>query len=125
MANISMQELSELSNDELLDIKSFIEAEMKVRSDLEMNEQVHKLANIIQKMVDSDYTLRVSYPVRADTAANDVHPNYFLEDKAGIQRYRIIPDYPDYDDHDEYDRYGYIINKWNGKKGTWEDITND
>ena len=45
----------------------------------------------------------------------------YLEDKNGTKQYRIIPDYPNYR---EYGEFGMIINKWNGKKGIWEDITN-
>lgn len=45
----------------------------------------------------------------------------YLEDKNGTEQYRIIPDYPNYR---ECGQFGMIINKWNGKKGIWEDITN-
>lgn len=115
MTNFNMAELSELNDDELLDIKNFVEAEMRVRSDLKLTEQMHKLANVIQQIVDLDYTLRAS------TAANAACPTYFLEDKNGTEQYRIIPDYPN---NREYDQFGMVINKWNGKKGIWEDITN-
>lgn len=117
MANISMQELSELSNNELLDIKRFIEVEMKVRSDLEMNEKAHKLANIIQQIVD------LGYIVRERMYGDIEHPQYTLENKNGIDRYRITPDYA-YHNEDDMVNYGYSLEKWNVKKNIWEDITN-
>ena len=107
--------LGELTDAELQDAQCFIESELKVRSDSKVTEKVHKLANVIQQIVDLNYTLRVS------TAANAACPTYFLEDKNGTKQYRIIPDYPNYR---EYGEFGMIINKWNGKKGIWEDITN-
>ena len=108
--------LSDLTDAELQDAKCFIESELEVRSDSKVTEKVHKLANVIQQIVDSDYTLRVS------TTANAACPTYFLEDKNGTEQYRIIPDYHEYDECGM--SYGYIVNKWNGKKGIWEDITN-
>lgn len=63
--------LSEVTDEELQDVKCFIESELKVRSESKITEKVHKLANIIQQIVDSDYTLRVS------TAANTACPTYF------------------------------------------------
>lgn len=117
MANISMQELSELSNDELLDIKKFIEAEMKVRSDLEITEKAHKLADIIQQIVDLGYTVRES--TRGDSDC----PQYTIEDEKCIDRFRIIPDYL-WHDEDEMEQYGYTLQKWDGSKKNWEDITN-
>ena len=99
--------LSDLTDAELQDAKCFIESELKVRSDSKVTEKVHKLANVIQQIVDSDYTLRVS------TTANATCPTYFLEDKNGTEQYRIIPDYPNYR---ECGQFGMIINKWNGKK---------
>lgn len=111
--------LGELTDAELQDAKCFIESTLKVRSDINVTEKVHKLANVIQQIVDSDYTLRVS------STTNAACPTYFLEDKNGTEQYRIIPDYPDYREYDECGMsYGYIVNKWNGKKGIWEDITN-
>ena len=107
--------LGELTDAELQDAKCFIESELKVRSDSKVTEKVHKLANVIQQIADSDYTLRVS------TTANAACPTYFLEDKNGTEQYRIIPDYPNYRECGEF---GMIINKWNGKNGIWEDITN-
>ena len=108
--------LGELTDAELQDAKCFIESELKVRSDSKVTEKVHKLANVIQQIADSDYTLR------AGTIDNVAGPVYFLEDKEGTEQYRIIPDYHEYDECGM--SYGYIVNKWNGKKGIWEDITN-
>ena len=64
--------LSDLTDAELQDVKCFIESELKVRSDSKVTEKVHKLANAIQQIADSDYTLRVS------TTANAACPTYFL-----------------------------------------------
>lgn len=117
MANISMQELSELSSDELLDIKNFIEAEMRVRSDLKLTEQAHKLANVIQQIVDLGYTVRES------TRGDSDYPQYTIEDEKCKDRFRIIPDYL-WHDEDEMEQYGYTLQKWNGSQKNWEDITN-
>lgn len=108
--------LSEVTDEKLQDVKCFIEAEMKVRSESKTTEKVQKLANMIQQIVDLDYTLRVS------TDTNAACPTYFLEDKKGTGQYHIIPDYHNYDEYGL--SYGYIINKWNGNKKIWEDITN-
>lgn len=107
--------LGELTDAELQDAKCFIESTLKVRSDVNVTEKVHKLANVIQQIVDLNYTLRVS------STTNAACPTYFLEDKNGTEQYRIIPDYPNYHECGEF---GMIINKWNSKKGIWEDITN-
>ena len=107
--------LGELTDAELQDAKCFIESTLKVRSDVNVTEKVHKLADVIQQIVDLNYTLRVS------TTTNATCPTYFLEDKNGTEQYRIIPDYPNYRECGES---GMIINKWNSKKGIWEDITN-
>lgn len=115
--NISLEALGELSNSELLDIKNFVETEMKVRSDLKLTEQAHKLANIIQQIVDLGYTVRES--TRSDSDC----PQYTIEDEKCIDRFRIIPDYV-YHDEDEMEQYGYTLQKWNGSKKNWEDITN-
>lgn len=109
--------LGELTDAELQDAKDFIESELGVRSDSKVMEKVQKLANTIQQIVDLNYTLRVS------STTNAICPAYLLENMKGTEQYRIIPDY-----HQQYDEYGmsygYIINKWNSKKGIWEDITN-
>lgn len=112
--------LGELTDAELQDAKCFIESELKLRSDYKVTEKVHKLANVIQQIVDSDYTLRVS------TTANAACPTYFLENKNGTEQYRIILDYPNYRECGQFGMIinNMIINKWNGKKGIWEDITN-
>lgn len=118
MANISMQELSELSNDELMDIQRFIEAEMKVRSDRETIGKVRKLAYIIQEIIDLGYTLREYGNGVSDCV------QYVLEDnEKGIGLYRINPDYTKHDEEDMVN-YGYTLKKWDGKKKAWEDITN-
>lgn len=108
--------LGELTDAELQDVQCFIEAELGVRSDAKVIEKVQKLANTIQQIVDLNYTLRVSSTVNATC------PAYLLEDKKGTEQYRIIPDYHQYDEYGM--SYGYIINKWNSRKGIWEDITN-
>lgn len=108
--------LGELTDAELQDAKCFIESTLKLRSDLNVTEKVHKLANTIQQIVDLNYTLRVS------STANATCPAYLLEDMKGTEQYRIIPDYHQYDECGM--SYGYIINKWNSRKGIWEDITN-
>ena len=64
--------LGELTDAELQDAKCFIESELEVRSDSKVTEKVHKFANVIQQIVDSDYTLRVS------NTANAACPTYFL-----------------------------------------------
>lgn len=113
--------LGELTDAELQDVQCFIEAELGVRSDSKVAEKVQKLADTIQQIVDLDYTLRVS------STANAICPAYLLEDMKGTEQYRIIPDYHHrYDEYgnDEYGMsFGYIINKWNSRKGIWEDIT--
>lgn len=110
--------LGELSDNELMDIKRFIEAEMKVRSDLEMIGKVRKLADIIQEIIDLGYTLREYGNGVSDCV------QYVLEDKEkGIGRYRISPDYTEHDEEDMVN-YGYTLKKWDSKKKAWEDITN-
>lgn len=123
MANISMQELSELSSDELLDIKRFIEAEMKVRFDLEITEKAHKLADIIQQIVNLGYTVQESI-IHGDLTCEE-HSRYVLRDDEKTHRYRITPDYYVHcDDDNMTNHYGYLLEKWNGKEKVWEDITN-
>lgn len=117
MANFNMEALSELNDNELLDIKNFVEAEMKFRSDLKLTEQAHKLANIIQQIVDLGYTVRES--TRSDSDC----PQYTIEDEKCIDRFCIIPDYV-WHNEDEMEQYGYTLQKWNGSKKNWEDITN-
>lgn len=117
MTNFNMAELSELNDDELLDIKNFVEAEMRVRSDLKLTEQAHKLANVIQQIVDLGYIVRES--ARGDSDCTQ----YTIEDEKCIDKFHIIPDYAWYDG-DEKGHYGYLLEKWNGKKKVWEDITN-
>lgn len=117
MDTINMGMIAELSDDELLDIKNFVEAEIKVRSEFKATEKVHKLANAIQRIVDLGYTVRES------ALPNATEPQYVLEDERGVLQYRIIPDYKYYEDDDNIE-YGYTLNKWNCKKGTWEDVTN-
>lgn len=117
MANFNMEALSELNDNELLDIKNFVEAEMKFRSDREMTEKAHKLANIIQQIVDLGYTVRES--TRGDSDC----PQYTIEDEKCKDRFRIIPDYL-WHDEDEMEQYGYTLQKWDGSKKNWEDITN-
>lgn len=114
MANIN---LHELSNNELQDLKFFVEAEMKARTDRELTEQAHKLANIIQQIVDLGYTVRES--TRGDSDC----PQYTIEDEKCIDRFCIIPDYV-WHNEDEMGQYGYTLQKWNGSKKNWEDITN-
>ena len=123
MANISMQELSELSSDELLDIKRFIEAEMKVRFDLEITEKAHKLADIIQQIVNLGYTVQESI-IHGDLTCEE-HSRYVLRNDEKTHRYRITPDYYVHcDDDNMTNHYGYLLEKWNGKEKVWEDITN-
>lgn len=117
MANFNMEVLSELNDNELLDIKNFIETEVRVRSDRKLTEQAHKLASIIQQIVDLGYTVRES--TRGDSDC----PQYTIEDEKCIDRYRIIPDYL-WHDEDEMEQYGYTLQKLNDNKKNWEDITN-
>lgn len=115
MENISMEMIAELSDSELWDIKNFVEAEIKVRADLKMDENVRKLANAIQKMVNLNYTLRES------TITNTACPIYVLEDEKGICQYRIIPDYDIYEEGEEEEmNCGYSLQKWSNKKREWE-----
>lgn len=107
--------LGELTDAELQDTKCFIESVLNERSNVKVTDKVYKLANVIQQIVDLNYTLRAS------STTNATCPTYFLEDKNGTEQYRIIPDYPNYRECGEF---GMIINKWNSKKGIWEDITN-
>ena len=121
MANFNMEALSELSTNELLDIKNFVEAEMKFRSDREITEKAHKLANIIQQIVNLGYTVQESI-IHGDLTCEE-HSRYVLRDDEKTHRYRITPDYAWYDG-DEKGHYGYLLEKWNGKEEVWEDITN-
>ncbi len=115
MANIN---LHELSNSELQDLKFFVEAEMKARTDRELTEQAHKLANIIQQIVDLGYTVRES------TRGDSEYPQYTIEDEKCIDNiFRIIPDYA-WHNEDEMEQYGYTLQKWDGSKKDWKDITN-
>jgi len=107
--------LGELTDGELEDAKCFIESELVVRSDSKVAEKVQKLANMIQQVVDLDCTLQ------SGSIYNVAGPVYFLEANKGTCQYRIIPDYHEYDECGM--SYGYIISKWNDKKGIWEDIT--
>lgn len=121
MANFNMEALSELSTNELLDIKNFVEAEMKFRSDREITEKAHKLANIIQQIVDLGYTVQESI-IHGDLTCEE-HSRYVLRDDEKTHRYRITPDYV-WHNEDEMEQYGYLLEKWNGKEEVWEDITN-
>ena len=114
MANIN---LHELSNSELEDLKFFVEAEMKARTDRELTEQAHKLANIIQQIVN------LGYAVRESTHGNSECPQYTIEDEKCIDRFRIIPDYA-WHNEDEIEQCGYTLQKWDGSKKDWRDITN-
>lgn len=118
MKDINMEMIAELNDNELLDIKNFVEAEIKVRSELKMTEKVYKLANAIQHIVDLNYTLRES------TVTNATYPQYVLEDEKGVCQYRIIPDYYVYENGKDEMHYGYSLQKWSNKKKEWEDITN-
>lgn len=109
--------LPELNDNELQNLKFFVDAEIKIRSDRKLTEQAHKLANTIQQIVNLGYTVRES--TRGDSDC----PQYTIEDEKCIDRFRIIPDYG-WHNEDEMGQYGYTLQKWNGSKKNWEDITN-
>lgn len=109
--------LPELNDNELQNLKFFVDAEIKIRSDRKLTEQAHKLANTIQQIVNLGYTVRES--ARGDSDC----PQYTIEDEKCIDRFRIIPDYA-WHNEDEMGQYGYTLQKWNGSKKNWEDITN-
>ena len=89
MVNFNMAELSELNDNELLDIKNFVEAEMRVRSDHKLTEKAHKLANIIQQIVDLGYTVRESTRGDSDCPQQKIGIKERIDENEKISCYEV------------------------------------